>query len=67
MFLTRDDHEGGRSLRRGNEFKLYKQRVRLDIAKYAFANRMCTSWKNLPKEVVDRGCKMHKYVQGRTR
>ena len=38
---------------RGHGFKLYKKRVRLDIAKYAFANRVCTPWNNLPKEVVE--------------
>ena len=42
--------EGGR---RGHKFKLYKKRVRLDIAKYTFANRVCTPWNNLPKTVVE--------------
>ena len=39
--------------RRGHKFKLYKKRVRLDIAKYTFANRVCTPWNNLPKTVVE--------------
>ena len=47
-FFKRD--EGGR---RGHSFKLYKKRVRLDIAKYAFANRVCDTWNNLPKAVVE--------------
>ena len=47
-FFKRD--EGGR---RGHRFKLYKKRVRLDIAKYAFANRVCATWNNLPKAVVE--------------
>ena len=47
-FFRRD--EGGR---RGHRFKLYKKRVRLDIAKYAFANRVCATWNNLPKAVVE--------------
>jgi len=47
-FFTRD-REG----RRGQRFKLFKKRVRLDIAKYSFANRVCNSWNNLPKYVVE--------------
>ena len=42
--------EGGR---KGHGFKLYKKQVRLDIAKYAFANRVCIPWNNLPKEIVE--------------
>ena len=49
-FFKRD--EGGR---RGHRFKLYKKqkRLRLDIAKYAFANRVCATWNNLPKAVLE--------------
>jgi len=47
-FFLRD--QGGR---RGHSFKLFKKRVRLDIAKYSFANRVCNSWNNLPKHVVE--------------
>ena len=47
-FFKRD--EGGR---RGHRFKLYKKRVRLHITKYAFANRVCARWNNLPKAVVE--------------
>jgi hypothetical protein len=47
-FFTRD--RGGR---RGHRFKLFKKRVRLDIAKYSFANIVCNSWNNLPKYVVE--------------
>ena len=47
-FFKRDEGE-----RREHSFKLYKKRVRLDIAKYAFANRVCDTWNNLPKAVVE--------------
>ena len=46
-FFIRDKGKG-----RGHEFKLYKKRVRLDIAKYSFGNRVCTPWNNLPCSVV---------------
>lgn len=47
MGLVRD--EGGR---RGHEFKLYKGRVRLDVGKFMFRNRVCDMWNALPQEVV---------------
>ena len=37
---------------REHDFKLFKKRVRLDIAKYSFGNRVCTPWNNLPHAVV---------------
>jgi hypothetical protein len=46
-FFIRDKGRG-----RGHDFKLYKKRVRLDIAKYSFGNRVCTPWNNLPHAVV---------------
>jgi len=46
-FFIRDKGKG-----RGHEFKLYKKRVRLDIAKYSFGNRVCTPWNDLPCSVV---------------
>ena len=46
-FFTRD-----LSGRRGHSFKLYKKRVNLDIAKYSFGNRVCTSWNNLTEDIV---------------
>ena len=46
-FFTRD-----LSGRRGHSFKLYKKRVNLDIAKYSFGNRVCTSWNSLTEDIV---------------
>ena len=46
-FFTRD-----LSGRRGHSFKLYEKRVNLDIAKYSFLNRVCTSWNNLTEDIV---------------
>ena len=46
-FFTRD-----LSGRRGHSFKLYKKRVNVDIAKYSFGNRVCTSWNNLTEDIV---------------
>jgi len=39
--------------RRGHKLKLYKKRVRLNIAKYSFSNRICDRWNRLPEEVVE--------------
>ena len=33
---------------RGHAFKLFKKRVRLDVAKYSFSNRICNVWNSLP-------------------
>jgi len=38
--------------RRGHSFKLFKARVRLDIAKFSFGNRVCEQWNHLPGDVV---------------
>ena len=46
-FFIRDKGRG-----RGHDFKLFKKRVQLDIAKYSFGNRVCNSWNNLPHAVV---------------
>ena len=46
-FFTRDS-----SGRRGHSFKLFKKRVNLDIAKFSFGNRVCTSWNNLTENIV---------------
>jgi ribonuclease P/MRP protein subunit RPP40 len=37
---------------RGNSFKLYKKGVKLDVAKYSFANRVVNNWNKLPDTVV---------------
>ena len=37
---------------RSHAFKLFKKRIRLDIAKYSFGNRICTRWNGLPHEAV---------------
>lgn len=47
-FLIRDNRKS-----RGHAFKLFKKRVRLDIAKYNFSNRICNGWNSLPFAIVD--------------
>ncbi len=47
-FFIRD-----KRLSRGHSFKLFKKRVRLDIAKYSFSNRICNAWNNLPRAIVE--------------
>ena len=42
-------NEGGR---RGHKFKLFKKRVRLNIAKYSFSDRVCDRWNGLPEDIV---------------
>jgi len=42
-FFRRD--EGGR---RGHTYDLFITRVRLDIAKFSFGNRVCEQWNHLP-------------------
>jgi len=44
---------------RGHTSKLFKTRVRLDVAKFSFGNRICEQWNRLPgannesSEVID--------------
>jgi hypothetical protein len=37
---------------RGNDFKLYKKRFRLDVARYSFGNRVTGVWNTLPNDVI---------------
>jgi len=40
---------------RGHSHKLFKKRVRLDVGKYCFSNRVCDEWNQLPGEIVNAG------------
>ena len=40
---------------RGHSLKLFKRRVRLDVGKYRFRNRVCDKWKGLAEDVVMAG------------
>ena len=46
-FFIRDKGKG-----RGHPLKLFKKRVRLDVAKYSFGNRVCNTWNDLPHAVA---------------
>ena len=46
-FFVRNDNSY-----RGHQFKLYKKRFRLDIAKYNFGNRICDDWNALNEDIV---------------
>ena len=37
---------------RGNEFKLFKKSVNLDLAKYNFGNRVVDEWNHLPDTLI---------------
>jgi len=54
--LVRDDRG-----RRGHNHKLHINRVRLDVGKFMFSNRVCQHWNDLPGKVV--GCWKCKWVQ----
>ena len=40
---------------RGQSLKLFKRRVRLDVGKYTFGNRVCDEWTGLAEDVVMAG------------
>jgi len=46
-FFRRDE-----SRQRGHTCKLFKNRLRLHIAKFSFGNRVCDQWSHLPGEIV---------------
>ena len=47
-FCIRDNRKS-----RGHAFKLFKKRVRLDIVKNSFSNRICNVWNSLPYAIVN--------------
>jgi len=38
---------------RGHDLKLFKKRVKLDVGKFSFGNRVCDEWNRLPESVVN--------------
>ena len=38
---------------RGHSLKLSKKRVRLDISKYSFSNRVINEWNMLDKKIIE--------------
>jgi len=42
---------------RGHAEKLLRKRMRLDVGKYCFRNRVCDEWNRLPGEIVNRRCR----------
>src|SRR5258706_15750989 len=41
------------SVTRGHMMKLYKERVKKDVLKFSFGNRVVDEWNKLPEEVVN--------------
>ena len=46
-FLKRDGRRG-----RGHSLKLFKKRVRLEVAIFSFGNSACTEWNKLSESIV---------------
>jgi hypothetical protein len=40
---------------RGHSYKIFKKRVRLDVGKFSFKNRVCDDWNGLSEEIVSAG------------
>jgi len=40
---------------RGHSQQRFKKRVRWDVKKYCFSNRVCNEWNRLPGEIVNAG------------
>ena len=38
---------------RGHSMKLYKKRVRLEVGRWSFGNRVVERWNSLPEDVVE--------------
>ena len=61
MFEGLDNFDPGRFFNvvdgaaRGHSLKLFKRRVRLDVGKYKFGNRVCDKWNGLAEDVVIAG------------
>ena len=52
FFRREEEGRKGTLQTRGNVYKLFKKRVRLDVAKYSFGNRVIDWWNQLPDSVV---------------
>jgi ribonuclease P/MRP protein subunit RPP40 len=55
IFFTRAADSSNNHNTRGNSKKLTKKRVRLDVAKYSFGNRVINDWNSLPDDMVRAG------------
>ena len=47
---------------RGHSLKLNKKRVRLDVAKFCFSNRVVNEWNILDEEIIS-GCSLPVFIQ----
>ena len=39
---------------RGHSMKLYKKKVRLEVGRWSFGNRVVERWNSLPEDVVEK-------------